>query len=388
MIPIKYTVKSLERRKLTTLITVFGIALVAFVFAAVLMMAYGIQKTLKATGEPDNIKIMRKSAQGEISSIIDGDAQQIIATSRFVVRTAGGKPLVSNEPVVIINLQRDDGAMGNLTVRGVNETYKLLRPTMKITGGREFRFGVNELIVGEAILRKFPDAGVGKKIKFAGGEWTIVGVFSTDGSGFDSEFWADAKQVLSAFNRGSAVSTITTKLTSPDQLDAFNLFLAKDKRLNQFEAKLEQQYYEELSEALSTFINIVGIFVTVIFSFGATIGAAITMYAAVANRTVEIGTMRALGFSRRSILSAFLIESLLLSIIGGASGLILASFLSFVKISTLNFSSFSEITFSFAMSPQIIISSMMFALIMGFIGGFLPSVRAARLNIVNALRGL
>lgn len=388
MIPLKYTVNSLKRRKLTTSITIAGVALVAFVFAAVLMMAYGIEKTLKSTGSPDNIKIVRKSATGEISSLIDGEAQSIISTSPLISKSTAGKPLISKEPVVLINLTRDDGATGNLTVRGLNEIYKELRPQVRIIEGREFKFGVNELIVGDALVAKFPETEIGKKIKFAGGDWTVVGIFTTDGSGFDSELWGDASQILAAFNRGSTVSTLTTKLVSPDQLDQFNQFLLKDKRLNQYEAKAEQQYYAEQSEGLSLFISIVGIFVTVIFSFGATIGATITMYSAVANRTVEIGTMRALGFSRRSILLAFLIESLFLALLGGVIGLGLASFLSFVKISTLNFSSFSEIAFSFSLSPAIIISSLVFSLVMGFIGGFLPSFRAARLNIVNALRGM
>ncbi|MCA0389609.1 MAG: FtsX-like permease family protein [Bacteroidetes bacterium] len=388
MIPLKYTVNSLKRRKLTTSITIAGVALVAFVFAAVLMMAYGIEKTLKSTGSPDNIKIVRKSATGEISSLIDGESQSIISTSPLISKSAAGKPLISKEPVVLINLTRDDGATGNLTVRGTNEIYKELRPQVRIIEGREFKFGVNELIVGDALVAKFPETEIGKKIKFAGGDWTVVGIFTTDGSGFDSELWGDASQILAAFNRGSTVSTLTTKLVSPDQLDQFNQFLLKDKRLNQYEAKAEQQYYAEQSEGLSLFISIVGIFVTVIFSFGATIGATITMYSAVANRTVEIGTMRALGFSRRSILMAFLIESLFLALLGGVIGLGLASFLSFVKISTLNFSSFSEIAFSFSLSPAIIISSLIFSLVMGFIGGFLPSFRAARLNIVNALRGM
>ncbi len=388
MIPLKYTVNSLKRRKLTTAITIVGVSLVAFVFTAVLMMAHGIEKTLQDTGSPDNIKVVRKSATGEISSLIDGDAQSIIATSNLIVKSKDGKPLVSNEPVVLINLTSEEGGTGNLTVRGVNETYKELRPQAKIVDGREFRFGVNELIVGEGLYKKFPDAALGKKLKFAGGDWLVVGVFSTDGSGFDSELWGDAKQILSSFNRGNTVSSMTIKLGSADQLDQFNKFLMKDTRLNMFEAKAEQQYYAEQSEAMSLFISIVGIFVTVIFSFGATIGATITMYSAVANRTVEIGTLRALGFSRRSILSAFLIESLFLSLLGGVLGLLLASSLSFVQISTLNFASFSEIAFKFSLSPQIIISSLIFALFMGFIGGFLPSMRAARLNIVNALRGM
>ncbi len=388
MIPLKYTINSLRRRKLTTSITIAGVALVAFVFAAVLMMAYGIEKTLKSTGSPDNIKIVRKSATGEISSLIDGDAQSIIATSPLISKSKSGQPLISKEPVVLINLTRDDGATGNLTVRGLNDSYKELRSQVKIIEGREFKFGVNELIVGDALVAKFPETQIGKKIKFAGGDWTVVGIFTTDGSGFDSELWGDASQILTAFNRGSTVSTMTTKLLTPESLDQFNQFLLKDKRLNQYEAMAEQKYYADQSEALSLFISIVGIFVTVIFSFGATIGATITMYSAVANRTVEIGTMRALGFSRRSILLAFLIESLFLALLGGLIGLGLASFLSFVKISTLNFASFSEIAFSFSLSPAIIVTSLMFSLVMGFIGGFLPSFRAARLNIVNALRGM
>ena len=388
MIPFKYTWHSLGRRKLTTGITVAGVALVAFVFAAVLMMAYGIQKTLQTTGSPDNVKISRKSATGEISSIIAGDHQPIIATLPQIAKAADGTPLVSNEPVVVINLTRDDGATGNLTVRGVNEKYKELRPQMKIIEGREFKFGVNELIVGDAIANQFPEAAVGKRIKFAGGDWLVVGKFTTDGSGFDSELWGDTKQIVSAFNRGTTVSTITAKLRSAADLDALNLALAKDIKLNQYEAKPEQQYYEEQSEMMAMFIRIVGIFVTVIFSFGAMIGATITMYAAVANRTVEIGTLRALGFSRRSIMFAFLVESLFLSLLGGVIGILLASALSFVQVSTLNFGSFTELSFRFSLSPDIVVTSIIFSLFMGFLGGFLPSFRAVRLNIVNALRGM
>ncbi len=388
MIPFKYTWHSLGRRKLTTGITVAGVALVAFVFAAVLMMAYGIQRTLQTTGSPNNVKISRSSSTGEISSIIAGEHQPIIATLPQIAKAADGTPLVSNEPVVVINLTRDDGATGNLTVRGVGEKFKELRPQMKIVEGREFKFGVNELIVGDAIASQFPEAAVGKKIKFAGGDWLVVGRFTTEGSGFDSELWGDAKQILSAFNRGTTVSTITAKLRSSADLDALNLALKKDIKLNQYEAKPEPQYYEEQSEMMAMFIRIVGIFVTVIFSFGAMIGATITMYAAVSNRTVEIGTLRALGFSRRSIMFAFLVESLFLSLLGGVIGILLASALSFVQVSTLNFGSFTELSFRFSLSPDIIVTSTIFSLFMGFLGGFLPSFRAARLNIVNALRGM
>lgn len=385
-IPFKYTFRNFRSRRLTTIITVAGIALVVFVFAAVLMMAYGIQKTLVSTGSPDNIKVVRKAANGEISSIIDGDTQGIIKSLPYIAKTADGTPLISAEPVVVINLEKISGGVSNITVRGVSETVSELRPQMKIIQGRMFNWGVRELIVGKSIASQFNGAQIGSSVKFAGDNWKIVGVFSTEGSGFDSEMWGDAVQLLGAFNRGSTVSSLTLKLDNLQHYDSFIKEFNQDRRLQQFEAKPEQRYFEEQSEIMAGFIRILGLFITVIFSFGATIGAMITMYAAVANRTVEVGTLRALGFTRRSILLAFLTESLFIALLGGAIGLLLASLLQFVSISTLNFNSFSELAFSFALSPGIIGWTLVFSVLMGFIGGFLPSVRAARLNIVNALR--
>lgn len=385
-IPFKYTLKSFGSRKLTTAITLAGISLVVFVFVAVLMMAYGIQKTLVSTGMPDNVIIVRKAANGEISSIIDGETQNVIRTLPHIATASDGRQIISNEPVVIINLEKKSGGMSNVTVRGVSPVVDQLRPLAKLVEGRMFNFGTRELIAGRSITERFNGAQIGDVVKFAGDNWKIVGVFDTDGSGFDSEMWGDALQLLNAFNRGSTVSSVTLKLDNLKNFAPFESAFNSDRRLQQFQAKIEQKYFEEQSELMSTFIKVLGIFVTVIFSFGAIIGAMITMYSAVANRTVEIGTLRALGFKRRSILLAFMTESILIALGGWIIGLILASFLSFFKISTLNFGSFSEIEFSFALSSSIIISSLIFAVTMGIIGGFLPSVRAARLNIVNALR--
>ncbi len=385
-IPFKYSLKNFKSRKLTNIITVAGVALVVFVFAAVLMMAYGIKKTLVATGEPDNVLIARKSANGEISSIIDGDTQNIIRSLPYIAKTSDGKPIISGEPVVVINLNKVGGGLSNVTVRGVSEQISLLRPQVKLTEGRMFNFGTRELIVGSGITDRFVGAKIGDKIKFAGDEWTIVGKFSAGGSGFDSEIWGDALQLLDAFNRGSTVSTVTLKLTNADDFDKFKKAFESDRRLQQFEPKIEKKYFEEQSELMANFIRILGIFITIIFSLGATIGAMITMYAAVANRSREIGTLRALGFKRRSVMTVFLFESLLISLAGGLIGLFLASFLQFFSISTLNFASFSELQFSFALSPSIIFSSLVFAAFMGILGGFLPSVRAARKNIVESLR--
>jgi len=385
-IPFKYIVRNFKTRKLTTAITISGIALVVFVFTAVLMMAYGIQKTLVATGSPDNVKIIRKSAVGEISSIIDAETQNVIRTLPHIRKSSEGGAMISFEPVVVITLDIISGGMSNITMRGVSPTVYQLRPQIKIIEGRNFTFGSRELIVGESIAKKFKGAQVGESIKVAGDYWRIVGRYTTEGSGFDSEMWCDGLQLVSAFNRGNSVSSITLKLDNPNNFQAFKKAFESDRRLEQFEMKTEQKFFEEQSEILAGFIRILGIFITIIFSVGAVIGAMITMYAAVANRTVEVGTLRALGFSRRSILSAFLMESLIIALIGGGIGLILSSFLSFFSISTINWNSWSELEFAFALSPDIVFSAIIFSVVMGIVGGFLPSVRAARLKIVDALR--
>ena len=385
-IPLKYIMRNFMTRKLTTFITIAGIALVVFVFTAVLMMAFGIQKTLVSTGSDDNVMITRKAANSEISSIIGPDIQNVIRTLPHIATESNGNLIISNEPVVIINLVKNGGGVSNITVRGVSPEIDKLRPQVKLIEGRMFNWGLRELIVGDAIAKRFPGAQLGSYIKFAGGDWKIVGIFTTNGSGFDSEIWGDAVQLQSAFNRVSTVSTVTLKLDNPENYDSFRKAFIADRRLQQYEPIIEKKYFAQQSEMLSTFIRVLGIFITLIFSIGATIGATITMYSAVANRTVEIGTLRSLGFNRISILAAFLIESLFITIAGGAVGIFLASFLQFFSISTLNFSSFSELAFSFALSPTIIVWSLIFAIAMGFIGGFLPSIRAARMNIVTALR--
>ncbi|MEW6005045.1 MAG: ABC transporter permease [Stygiobacter sp.] len=386
-IPFKYTFRNFRTRKLTTIITIVGISLVVFVFAAVLMMAYGVEKTLSVTGSKENIKVVRKSSQGEITSIVEGDVVNLIKTLPHIAKDSNGKQLISSEPVVIINLEIKTGGLSNISVRGIDQTAFQLRPNIKIVAGRNFNPLMRELIVGKAINKKFKDTNIGDKIKFAGDYWTVVGIFESEGNGFESEIWGDAVQLLNAFNRGSAVSTVTLKLDDMKYYDEFKRTFETDKRLKQFEIMTEQRFFEMQSEFLTIFIRVLGTFITVIFSFGAIIGAAITMYASVANRTVEIGTLRALGFSRRSILISFLVESLIIAITGAFAGLVLASSLQFFSLSTINWNSFAELSFSFALNSSIVISSLIFAIVMGILGGFLPALRAARLNIVNALRG-
>jgi putative ABC transport system permease protein len=387
-IPLKYIVRSSISRRLTTVITMLGVALVVFVFSAVLMMANGVQKTLRSTGSDDNMIVVRKAAMSEIMSILDREAAGIIVNLPQVARDADGRPLSSKEVVVIINLNKLGAAgISNVTVRGVEEAAFQLRPQVRIVQGRMFRWGAREVIAGAGITNRFVGAQIGEQVKFGGDLWTVVGIFDAEGSGFDSELWGDLNQIADAFKRQS-LSTVTLRLKNPDEFAEVIAAFEADNRLQYFAPKREKKFFEEQSEMMATFIRILGIFITVIFSTGAMIGAMITMYGAVANRTVEIGTLRALGFYRRSILLAFLLESLFLSLGGGLVGLGIASLLQFFTISTLNLGSFSELAFSFAVSPSIVAISLGFSLLMGLIGGFLPAVGAARLNIIQALRAV
>ncbi|MBI5216238.1 MAG: ABC transporter permease [Ignavibacteriae bacterium] len=385
-IPISYTWRSLWTRRITTILTLTGIALVVFVFAAVLMLAQGVEDTLVETGSEDNIIILRKAANSELVSQIDRDAANILKTLPEIALSSNGKPLLTTDISVIINLSKKETmSMGNISVRGISPEAMQLRESVKLSSGRMLEFGTHEIIIGDNITERFIGAEVGKEIKFGGETWMIVGTFSSEGNAFESEIWADVEQMMQAFGR-PVFSSVTFKMNNPEQLESLKSKIQQDPRTSYVDVKREQDFYREQSKLMADFIKLLGLVVTIIFSVGAMIGAMITMYAAVANRTVEVGTLRALGFKRRSVLSAFLIESIVLSLIGGGAGIALASVMSFIQISTTNFGTFSELAFGFNMSVSVITSSMVFSVIMGIVGGFLPSVRASRLNIVNALR--
>jgi ABC-type antimicrobial peptide transport system permease subunit len=255
---------------------------------------------------------------------------------------------------------------------------------VRIVEGREPRRGVAEVMVGRSVAQRFAGAELGERLRFGGRDWSVVGVFDAGGAGFDSEIWGDGEQLMQAFRRDT-YSSVVARLADASQLGALRDRLEGDPRLT-LEVKPERLFYEEQSRALSNFISYMGLTLSVIFSLGATIGAMITMYAAVANRTREIGTLRALGFRRNGILGAFLAESLALALVGWAIGLGLASFMQLVQISTVNFQSFSELAFRFMLTPRIVLQSLAFALAMGLLGGVLPALRAARMQIVDSLR--
>jgi putative ABC transport system permease protein len=384
-IPLTYIARNLFARRLTTLLTAGGMALVVYVFATVLMLAAGLERTLVATGQPDNVVVIRRAAQTEVQSGIDRSQAGIIESLPDIATGADGKRMISKEPVVLINLtKRTSGKPANVVIRGVTPVGLTLRPQVQIVEGRMFQPGTSEVIAGHAIANTFKGAGLNETLRFASRDWTVVGVFDAGNTAFDSEIWGDAEQMLQAFRR-QGFSSVIFKLIDPTRFDAVKQELENDPRLT-LEAKRENRFYAEQSEALSTFISYLGTGISIIFSIGAIIGAMITMYASVASRVGEIGTLRALGFSRAAILTAFLGEALLLGLTGGVLGLLGASVMQALQISTTNFQTFAEVAFSFTLTPKIVIVSLIFALMMGFLGGFLPAARAARMKIVDALR--
>lgn len=384
-IPFSYVFRNLWTRKLTTLLTAAGMGLVVFVFAAVLMLDAGLKRTMVGTGSYDNVVMIRKGAETEIQSGVSRDQASLVESIANIARDVDGKPMVSKESLVLISMQKKGQHRGsNIITRGLSSMGLTLRPQAKIINGRMFREGSSEVIVGRNVNEQFDGAEIGQTLRFAGRDWTIVGVFDAQKSAFDSEVWGDAQQLMQAFRR-VAFSSVIAKLSDSDKFDEVAGQVDGDIRLA-LETKREQLFYEDQSRALSTFISYLGVVLSVIFSLGAMIGAAITMYSAVATRTGEIGTLRALGFRRPSILAAFLIESLLLSFIGGLAGLFFASFLQAITISTLNFQSFSQLAFGFILTPKIVIQTIVFSLFMGLVGGFLPAVQASRMKIVDSLR--
>jgi ABC-type antimicrobial peptide transport system permease subunit len=384
-IPFSYILRNVAARRLTTALTAGGMALVVYVFATVLMLAAGLEQTLVATGQDDNVVVIRRSAQTEVQSGIDRRQAGIVESLPGIAIGEDGRRMISKEPVVLINLpKRGTGKPANVVIRGVTPTGLELRPQVRLVEGRMFRPGTSEVIAGRAIADGFQGAGVGETLRFGSRDWTVVGTFDAGRTGFNSEIWGDAEQMIQAFRR-LGFSAVIFRLADTDRFEAVKEEIESDPRLT-LEAKRETRFYADQSEALSKFIRYLGTTISVIFSIGAVIGAMITMYASVASRTGEIGTLRALGFSRTAILVAFLVEALLLGLLGGVVGLAAASAMQAVSISTMNFQTFAELAFSFTLTPRIVATSLAFALAMGFVGGFLPAARAARMRIVDALR--
>lgn len=382
----QYSYRNLWVRRFTTLLTAGGMGLVIFVFAAVLMLAAGFQKTLVSTGEKDNAVFIRRSSEAEVQSIVPREQAAIIESMPEIATAGDGSRLAAREVVILIGLgKRDSRTVANVTLRGINADSSLrVRPQVHIAAGRPIRPGTSEIMVGKSIQQRFAVSGLGQTITFGSRAWTIVGILDTGGTGFESEIWCDADVLMTTFRR-TVYSSVICRLKDPSSLASIRDRALKDPRLT-VEAWRETDYYASQSELMAKFIRILGITLTLIFSLGAIIGSMVTMYASVANRTAEIGTLRALGFGRWTILLTFLMESVFLSLIGGVLGLTAASFMNRLSVSTLNWQTFAELSFRFVLTPSIIMNALLFAVVMGLVGGAFPALRAARMNIVKALR--
>lgn len=390
MIPVSYNVRSLLNRKTTTIATALGIGLVVFVLGAVMMLGHGLQETLTASGRPDNGFVLRKGSDGELSSTIDSQSVGLILSAPGVKKDEKGRPVGVGEVVVVILLERPggEGKLANVTVRGTSEGSMAVRPGLRVVDGRPPQPGTDEVMVGKALLGRFDGLELGSSFDLKKNRPVkVVGVFEAGGSAYESEVWADIDTVRTSFGRTSMVSSVIVRLESPSKFDGFAQTVETDKSLG-LNAMRETEYFDKQAGPMLGFIMGLGITIAILFAIGSMIGAVITMYGAVAQRSREIGTLRALGFSRFAILTSFLLESVVLAVVGGCIGVIAALGASVLigDVSMTNFSTWSEIVFRLSATPQILVTAVVVGAVMGLLGGLFPAIRAARMSPITAMR--
>ncbi|MFA6229668.1 MAG: ABC transporter permease [Rhodanobacter sp.] len=381
-------ISTLRQRIGASSVIVIGIAGVVGVLVAMLAMGDGFQATLQQTGSTDTAIVLRGGSNAELNSVLERDSLGVIANAPGVARGANGKPLASAELSVVANLPKrnDPGSDANVQIRGVGDEAWALRPNVKIVQGRRFKPGLRELVVGQGALRQFAGLEVGHELRLAGQEWTVVGEFVSNDS-HDSELWGDAQTVAAAYRRGSSAQSVTVRLTSPKAFDTFKAALLADPRLK-VDVSTTREYYSKQSEGLTKVIRIVGITVGVIMAIGAVFGALNTMFAAIAARSREIATLRAIGFRGVPVVVSVLLETMLLALLGGVlGGMVTWLVFNGYTASTLG-SNFSQVVFQFKVSPELLWTGIKWAMAIGFIGGLFPAVRAARLPVSAALREL
>jgi putative ABC transport system permease protein len=388
LIPLSYNVRSLFVRKTTTIATALGIALVVFVLSSALMLGEGIRNTLVSNGSAARAIVLRKGADTEMASGIESSTVGLLMAAPGVKRDGEGQPLGIADVVVVATLDKlgTEGQVSNVLVRGVQPLVMKVRSEAHIIDGRPAQPGTDEVIIGRAIRGNFKGLDLGQSFELKKNRPVkVVGIFEAGGSSFESEVWADIDTLRSSFGRGSSSSSVTVMLESPSAYDGFAAYVENDKQLG-LEPMRESVYYEKQSEATSIFITALGSIIAFFFAVGAMIGAMITMYGAVAQRSKEVGTLRALGFSRGAVMMSFLFESSTLALLGGAIGGLASLAMTAVEFSMMNFATFQEIAFSFDPSPGIILGSIAAGGLMGILGGLFPAVRAARLSPIEAMR--
>jgi putative ABC transport system permease protein len=389
-IPIMYNVRSVLQRPASTAFTALGIGLVVAVFIGMLALANGFRTALARTGSDNNVLVLRKGADAEMNSSIDRATASLISSSAHVATAADGRPMVSPEVFVVIPIPRvvngvpDSGALANVVVRGISEKAWEVRHNVQIRNGRRPQSGRSEVCVGGKIAGRFAGATVGDKMRFGGRDWDVVCEFTAGGSAFESEVWGENEQVMPVF-RGQVFQSLSFRLRDPAAFDEAKRALEADKQL-QVDAQRESAFYIAQSAILGSILNVLAILITSIMAVGAIFGAVNTMYAAVSGRTPEIAVLLTLGFHPRSVLASFLAESAIIAAIGGLIGCLIALPVNGIVANTTNWASFSEIAFAFRVTPGLLLTGFIFAVVMGVLGGFFPARRAANMPVVQALR--
>ncbi len=387
MVPISYNVRSLAARRTTTAAAALGVGAVVFVFSSVLMLANGVERTLGRSGSDEVALVMRDGADAELSSGISEEDAAMVRAAPQVRQRSGGKADAASEVVAVLAMEKvGDAGFSNVQVRGVRDDVFSFRSTARIVEGRAARPGADEVVIGRAIAGRFEGVSFGQSFELRRNRPVkVVGVFEDGGSSYESEVWADIETTREAFGRQGLVSAVRVRLRSTSDFDAFRANIEGNRQLD-LQVLREDEYYRDQSEGTALFIKVMGILIASLFSLAAMIGAMITMYSAVASRIREIGALRALGFSRFNILLSFLLEAVLLTLLGGLMGVLASLGMGLVEFSIVNFASWSEIVFRFEPTPSILMGSFFMAGALGILGGFLPAIRAARTPILEALR--
>ena len=387
MVPFTYNVRSMMVRKITTIATALGLMLVVAVFAAGQMLGAGVERAMVTSGRPDNVIILRKGADSELGSAIQNENLNLFRGHAAVSQAEGGGVVGEIVIVITAELAADPGKISNVLVRGMPPEGIKFRPEFNLINGRMPKPGTNEVIVGKAISGRFKGVSLGERFELRRNRpLQVVGEFEAGGSANESEVWGDLDVIRTSLGREQVVSSARVRLTNPSQFDAYRDAIEGDKRFS-MKVMRETDYYRKSAGMTAGFLTGFATVVSILFAIAAMIGAAITMNGAVAHRTREIGTLRALGFTRFSILTSFVLEAIFLALIGGVVGLAVVMAFSFKRISVMNFQTFSDIVIQFDATPQIIISALVFSAVMGLLGGLFPAIRASRVSPVEAMRG-
>ena len=387
-IPVVYNLRSVKERWSSSVVAVLGIAGTVAVFVAMLALARGFQVALTSSGLPENVKVQQVGADSEMTSSMEIGAVRVVEDAPLIAR-AGSQPMVSAEVVVLANLPlRGTTSDANVQVRGVSPRVLAVRNNVRLVQGRFFTPGLYELVIGRNAARSYEGLDLGKTVHIGPGQWTVVGVFDSGGSAFDSEIWADANIVNGAYQRPPGVyQSVTAKLRSADDFKAFKTALERDPRAK-LQASPEPEYYESQSQLVTTLIKVLGTIVAIVMGLGAILAALNTMYSAVSERSREIAVLRALGFQGGSIVLSFLAEAMIIAIIGGILGCIVVLPVNGITTGTINWQTFSHLSFAFRITPDLLLWGILFAIFMGVLGGLPPAIRAARANVSTTLRAL